>query len=306
MRNHGSFSESVRAKVLAATEALDYTPNRIAGGLASVTSRLVGIVIPSISNAVMPDVLAGAMNVLEENGFQSIIGATNFDPLQEEKLVRSILSWRPRGLMIAGLDHTKNVRALLRKAHVPIVELLDIDDGGIDFVVGSSHRMAGRKSAEFLLARGYLRIGYVGHNILVDLRAGRRFEGFVSVLKERGISLVGEDIGAHPVSSVEAGREGLARLLHRFPEVDAVYFSSDNLAMGAYFYCLENKISVPRDVALFGYNGLALTDLIPQPLSTIRTPRRLIGEVGARLLLQDTETAKVVDLGFELIEGKTS
>jgi LacI family gluconate utilization system Gnt-I transcriptional repressor len=281
-------------------------PNRIAGTLASMTSDLVGIIVPSVGNAAMPDVLAGALSILEARGVQSIIGATNFDALQEESLIESILSWRPRGILLAGLEHTDRVRSILKNSKVRVVELLDIDGSPIHAAVGFSHREAGRKSAEHLVEKNYRRIGYVGHNISSDLRAGKRLDGFRAALDEAGLTLAAEEIGTRYNSNFEAGREGLARLLNNQTKPDAVYFSSDNLAIGAYFYCLEKGISVPHDIALFGFNGLAISGLIPHPLSTIRSPRTLIGQTGAALLLEETPQAQVVDLGFELVKGNTS
>jgi LacI family gluconate utilization system Gnt-I transcriptional repressor len=93
--------------------------------------------------------------------------------------------------------------------------------------------------------------------------------------------------------------------VHPHPKLDAVYFSNDDLAIGGYFHCIENGISIPGQLALFGYNGLEVTRLAPQPLSTIRTPRVAMGSTGARMLLSG-DPSQVVDLGFELIPGATS
>lgn len=305
LRNHGSVSQATREKILKAASDLNYVPNRIAGTLASMTSKLIGIVIPSVGNTVVPEVLAGANTVLEDAGFQPVIGVSNYDPVREEALIESILSWRPAGILVAGLEHTDRARAMLKGCGVRVVELLDIDGQGVDMVVGSSHRMAGRKSAEHLLARNYRRIGYVGHDIRVDLRAGKRLEGFQAMLGENGLSFVDEEFFPSGGSSVEAGRIGLARLLKRESTLDAIYFSNDDLALGGYFHCLEHNISIPSSLALFGYNGLEITRLTPQPLSTIRTPRIAMGKVGANLLLAGGPST-VVDLGFELIVGATS
>jgi LacI family gluconate utilization system Gnt-I transcriptional repressor len=242
LRNKGSVSQQTREKILKAASDLHYVPNRIAGTLASMTSKLVGIVIPSVGNTVVPEVLAGATVVLEGAGFQPVIGVSNYDPVREEALIESILSWRPSGLLVAGLEHTARARAMLKGCGVRVVELLDIDGDGIDIVVGSSHRMAGRKSAEHLLAHNYRRIGYVGHDIRIDVRAGKRLQGFRAVLAENGLSFMDEEYSPGGASSVEAGRFGLARLLERQSGLDAVYFSNDDLAIGGYFHCLENKI----------------------------------------------------------------
>src|ERR1700761_7101962 len=305
LRNQGSVSQSTREKILKAAADLNYVPNRIAGTLASMTSKLIGIVIPSVGNTVVPEVLSGANMVLEDAGFQPVIGVSNYDPVREEFLIESILSWRPAGILVAGLEHTDRARAMLKGCGVRVVELLDIDGEGIDIVVGSSQRMAGRKSAEHLLARNYRRIGYVGHDIRVDLRAGKRLEGFRAVMRENGLAFVDQEFHPTGGSSVEAGRIGLARLLKRQTDLDAIYFSNDDLALGGYFHCLEHDIAVPTDLALFGYNGLEITRLTPQPLSTIRTPRVAMGKAGANLLLAGGPPT-VMDLGFELIVGATS
>jgi LacI family gluconate utilization system Gnt-I transcriptional repressor len=305
LRNQGSVSQQTREKILKAAADLNYVPNRIAGALASMTSKLIGIVIPSVGNTVVPEVLAGVNTVLENAGFQPVIGVSNYDPVREEALIESILSWRPAGILVAGLEHTDRARALLKGSGIRVVELLDIDGEGVDIVVGSSHRMAGRKSAEHLLARGYRRIGYVGHDISVDIRAAKRLEGFQAVMRENGLDFVDQEFFPSGGSTVGAGRVGLARLLARQPAQDAIYFSNDDLALGGYFHCLEHGIAVPGTLALFGYNGLEITHLTPSPLSTIRTPRVAMGKAGANLLLAGGPSA-VVDLGFELIIGATS
>jgi LacI family gluconate utilization system Gnt-I transcriptional repressor len=305
LRNKGSVSQQTREKILKAASDLNYVPNRIAGTLASMTSKLVGIVVPSVGNTVVPEVLAGANHVLEDAGFQPVIGVSNYDPAREEALIESILSWRPSGLLVAGLEHTDRARAMLKGCGVRVVELIDIDGEGIDIVVGSSHRMAGRKSAEHLLAHGYRRIGYVGHDIAIDIRAGKRLEGFRAAMAEKSLDFIDQEFFPQGASSVEAGRVGLARLLARRTDLDAIYFSNDDLAIGGYFHCVEHNISIPGDLALFGYNGLEIARLTPQPLSTIRSPRFAMGETGAKLLLSGG-ASQVVDLGFELIQGETS
>jgi LacI family gluconate utilization system Gnt-I transcriptional repressor len=305
LRNKGSVSQQTREKILKVAADLHYVPNRIAGTLASMTSKLVGIVIPSVGNTVVPEVLAGANQVLEDAGFQPVIGVSNYCPDREEALIESILSWRPSGLLVAGLEHTDRARAMMKGCGVRVVELIDIDGEGIDIVVGSSHRLAGRKSAEHLLGRGYRRIGYVGHDITVDVRAGKRLAGFRAVMADAGLNFADEEFSPGGASSVEAGRIGMARLLGRGAKLDAVYFSNDDLAIGGYFHCLEHHISVPGDLALFGYNGLEIARLTPLPLSTIRSPRFAMGKTGANLLLAGGPS-QVVDMGFELVTGATS
>lgn len=304
LRGQGSFSAKNRDLVLKEAARLGYVPNKIAGTLASTRSRLVGIVIPSFSNIVFPDVLRGANSALHEAGFQSVIGVTEYDPAREAEVVEAFLSWRPAGLMLAGLEHSARTRTILAGAGIRVVEMLDTDGDGLDIVVGFSNRAAGRLSARHLIARSYRRIGYVGHDLTRDLRAAKRLEGFKEALHEAGLTLAAEAI-MPTASSIEAGREGLMRILDAGPALDAVYFSNDDMAIGGYFLCLSRSITIPTQLALFGYNGLDVARFAPQPLSTIRTPRVEIGAMSARLLCAGGESS-VVTLDFELIEGATT
>lgn len=304
LRNHGSFSGKTRDRVMAAVARLGYVPNRIAGTLASTASRLVAFVIPSLSNIVFPDVLRGASAILEENRYQAVFSVTDYDPQKEEALAAAMLAWRPAAVMLAGYEHTEGTIKMLRASGCRIVELLDLDGDALDLGVGFSNRTAGRESAAFLLKRGYRRIGYVGHDLNRDTRAGKRFSGFCETLGAGGAPLADHEILAG-ASSVENGRLGLERLLARTPDLKAVYFSNDDMALGGYFHCLARGISIPSQLAIFGYNGLDIGRATPQPLSTIRTPRVETGQVAAQLVVTNAPP-QVVDLGFELIEGATA
>ncbi|GJD42417.1 HTH-type transcriptional regulator GntR [Methylobacterium cerastii] len=308
LRNQGSFSKRTADRVAEAVAKLGYVPNRLAGSLAgnaaSAGSQLVGIVIPSLANIVFPDLLRGLTGALDRTGFQSVIGVSDYDPDREEALVAALLSWRPAGLVLTGLEHNPDTVALLRAAGIRVVEMIDTDGPGLDLVVGFSNRAVGEASAAHLVARGYRRIGYVGHDILRDLRAGKRLAGFEAALQGTGYGLIDREIVAEP-SSATAGRAALDRLLDRTPDLDAVYFSNDDMALGGYFCCLARGWSIPHRLALFGYNGLDITAAMPQPLSTIRTPRLRIGEIAAERLAAGGP-AETIDLGFALVAGATA
>ena len=85
LRNRGDVSERTRSKVFEAARALGYVPNKIAGALASNRVNLVGVVIPSLSNMVFPDVLTGIGEGLHETDLQPVVGTSNYDLGQEKK-----------------------------------------------------------------------------------------------------------------------------------------------------------------------------------------------------------------------------
>ena len=135
LRNRGDVSDATREKVLEAAKMLGYVPNKIAGALASQRVNLVAVIIPSLSNLVFPEVLAGISAGLEDTGLQPVVGVTNYSQEKEESVLYEMLSWRPSGVIIAGLEHTDAARAMMENAGIPIVEIMDVDGAGVDSVV---------------------------------------------------------------------------------------------------------------------------------------------------------------------------
>ncbi|NBO20653.1 MAG: LacI family transcriptional regulator, partial [Rhodobacteraceae bacterium] len=162
LRNRGDVSDTTRERVLQAARSLGYVPNKIAGALASQRVNLVGVVIPSLSNMVFPEVMTGISDMLEDTGLQPVVGVTNYQPDREDSVIYEMLSWRPTGMIVAGLEHSDAARAMLAQAGIPIVEIMDVDGAAVDSAVGISHRRAGRQMAEAILAAGYRRIAFLG------------------------------------------------------------------------------------------------------------------------------------------------
>ena len=309
LRNKGYISSESRARVMAAISEVGYRPNRIAGTLAAATSsNLVGVVIPSLSNIVFPEVLHGIHAACGNAGLQPLVGVTDYDPLIEERLVDSLLAWQPTALLLAGFDHTETTRRQLKQSRVRVAELMDIDAIPVDVAVGLSHFKAGVDTAGHLIRRGYRRFGYVGHDWDADVRARHRYDGLCKGLGETGLSVVDQVIFAGP-SSVAAGRSSLAALLERSPDLDAVVFSNDDMAIGGVFHCLAAGIELKEQLAIFGFNGLGIGQALPRPLSTIRSNRFLMGKLAVETILQQAERPGepiTIDSGYEMVEGATA
>lgn len=299
--------EPTRSRVMEAVRALGYVPNRIAGSLASLESHLVGVVVPSLSNIVFPEVLYGINSQLKSSNYQSVISISDYDLDREEALVRGLLSWKPAAILIAGFDHTPATRRMLDQSGVRVVEMMDIDSTPIDTAVGMSHRHAGHAAGKHLVERGYRRFGYVGHNWTADRRAKLRYDGFCEALEDAGLSFVAHAIADGP-SSVANGRVQTARLCD-MAAVDVAVYSNDDMAVGGVFHCLGAGISIPDQLAIFGFNGLDIGRELPKPLSTVRSNRFLIGEKAVDAILGKPDrplTPNIIDTGFEIFAGATA
>ena len=283
LRSRGDVSDTTRERVLDAARRLGYVPNKIAGALASQRVNLVGVIIPSLSNMVFPEVLTGISETLEDTGLQPVVGVTNYSPEREEAVLYEMLSWRPSGVILAGLEHSDASQAMLANAGIPIVEVMDIDGTPVDSAVGISHRRAGREMAEAIIAAGYRRIGFLGTMMPHDHRARKRLAGFEEGLAKAGLTLADQEFYSGG-SALLKGREMTAAILARTPDLDFLYYSNDMIGAGGLLYCLEKGIDIPNRLGLAGFNGVELLDGLPRRLATMDACRYEIGRIAAEIV----------------------
>ena len=309
LRGRGDVSDATREKVLKAAKRLGYVPNRIAGALASSRVNLVAVIIPSLSNMVFPDVMTGISEALDGTGLQPVVGVTNYLPEKEEEVLFEMLSWRPSGVILAGLEHSDASRAMLKAADIPVVEIMDVDGEPVDAMVGISHRRAGREMARAILKAGYERIGFVGTKMPLDHRARKRFEGFTEALAKEGLEVMDQEF-YEGGSALAKGRELTAGMMARTDDLDFIYYSNDLIGAGGLLWFMEQGIEVPAKIGLAGFNKVELIEGLPMRLATMDSCRREIGRRAAELVAGRsdgtiTEGGQVVELTPTVRPGDT-
>ncbi|MGQ7847319.1 LacI family DNA-binding transcriptional regulator [Granulosicoccus sp. 3-233] len=310
MRGAPNISKQLREKVEQAARSIGYQSNPIARSLRGESTELVTVIVPSMSNHVFPNIVDGIDDALKDSPLRLVLGMTKYESRSEEVILQDMLGWNPAGVVLSGLEHSARSRELLEHFSGPIVEVMDVDGDAIDMAVGTSMVQAGELIAQHLVAKHYRRIGYVGAWGERPKRSLKRRLAFEAELQRLDAPLVASVI-LDEASSLQAGARGLQQLLAENPEIDAVFFANDDLAMGALFHCQSHGIGVPGDIAIAGFNGLDISQSIRPQLTTIATPRYEIGHLAGELLRQrimgDTSrNAGLHRLEQTLIEGGTT
>ena len=299
-----------RAKVEAAIEALGYVPDAGAGALASRESRLVAALVSTLSGSIFASTIAGLGATLRAAGHELLLGTTDYSPESEEALLQATLARRPDGLVLSTDRHTPVARRLLARAAAPVVEIWQLPERPVDMAVGFSNYAAGRAMTAFLLDCGYRRIGFVGTLGALDHRGQRRHQGHLEVLEERGVGPA-RSVGSKAASaSPDDGATGLACLLERFPDTDAVFCASDPIATGAVMEAARRGLRVPDDLAIAGFGDFDYAGDAGLGLTTVRIPGERIGAEAGRLILERKAGAiagpVVIDVGFEIVRRRTA
>lgn len=289
------------AKVQAAVQQTGYVRNMMAGALASSRSRLVSLVLPTISTPIFADMVQAASDQLTAAGYQVMLGLSSYEAWREEMLVETILGRRPDGVILTGSLHTDATRRRLQASQVPVVEAWDLTPSPIDMMVGFSHEEVGHAIAQHLLERGYKRIAILA---VEDPRAARRNQGLQAGLAKHGVQVAAIEVMPLP-STFALGRDGLALLLERCPDVEAVVCSSDTLAHGVLTEAVARGLAVPQQLAVLGFGDLNFAARTYPPLSTVRVDGANIGRVAAQAILDRLEgkaVSTLTDTGFQLIQ----
>ncbi|MEO0680898.1 MAG: LacI family DNA-binding transcriptional regulator, partial [Pseudomonadota bacterium] len=121
LRPGASVSDATRARVRQAAEALGYVLDHTASTFASRRSGFVAMTIPSINNANFAETARGLADRLRAGGLELLLGYTDYDMVEEERLVEAFLGRRPEAVVVTGGSHTPRCRALLAGSGVPVV-----------------------------------------------------------------------------------------------------------------------------------------------------------------------------------------
>lgn len=294
-------SETTRARVLDVVKSMGYVPNLLAGSLASSKSKLVAILLPTISNSIFSTVVQAIMDRLTEAGYQTLLGPTGYSPEKEEALLEAILGRRPDGIVLTGTLHTEGSRARLASAGIPVVEAWDLSDSALDMQVGFSHERVGEWVAEHFHAKGYRRFAVIS---VEDPRAIRRCNGLIARLRQHEVQEVRVQILPLP-ATWEVGREGLKALLGDGERPQLIFCSSDTVAMGVLAQAAEIGLRVPEDIAVLGFGDTIDSRFTHPALSTVSVNSSMMGKNIADSLLNRFAgdiSASHVDSGFKLIE----
>jgi LacI family gluconate utilization system Gnt-I transcriptional repressor len=310
LREPARVAEPTRTRVLEAVRTIGYVPNLVASSLKSRRSGIVAAIIPSVAHSIVAEVIRGMNSVLKTEGLHLLLGDSGFSPQEEEQLVAAFLARRPDAIYLTGTTHTRNTHQMLEAARIPVIEAGNLTATPIDMSIGYSNREAAQAMTHALIGRGRRRIGYVGQTgrDVVD-RVQDRYNGYRDALSRNGIAFSPE-LMAEVELSYRGGAAGMTTLLDNKCDVDAVFCTSDVIAVGVLFECQRRAIAVPKTIAITGMDDQEIASQCVPALSTVKIPRYEMGRRAAEMICARLAGAaaeyKPIDLGFSLVLRETT
>ncbi|MBB4953586.1 LacI family gluconate utilization system Gnt-I transcriptional repressor [Agrobacterium vitis] len=295
-------NRETREAILQAAEDLGYVFDSTASNLRSQKTDFVAVTIPSINNANFADTVGGLSETLASRNMQILLGYTNYDMQEEERLIEQLLRRKPQALVVTGGKHTDRARKLLENAHIPVIETWDVPTQPIGHYVGFSNAGAVRDMVDHFVQVGYRRIAFIGGDVGRDTRGSDRRLGFLDAMKAHGLDTSRLIAAGPPPISMREGANAMARLLQDFPDTEAVICVSDLSAFGALTECQRRNLSVPAHIAIGGFGDYEIGSICVPTLTTINARARDIGQRTGKLILDILDDEP--DIGHVLIQPR--
>lgn len=294
-------AEMVRKVRRAAAEA-GYKHVQSKTGQVRRSRPVVGVLVPSITNPVFAASLGGIQHRLQAAGHSVLIAQSNYDPSNEASAVASLLEQHPTGLILTLCDSRSS--DALPAVLPPTVLLSNLPMPRFPAAVTVDNFRAGYELATLLLKKGHRRILFVSGHFASSDRARLRYDGYCQALMDSKH----EPLEAFQIPFLN-GYEHLD-LLDAVESVQptAIIASNDLLALGVIGALRRYRLSVPDDVSVCGFDGIAIGRLLERPLTTMKMPDTDMGTAAAALLLDMAESAATplhLQIGHQLFPGAT-
>ncbi len=277
-------SDDKRQRVLQAMDELGYEPNAVARSLKVSRSNTLGLIISDISNPFFAEVIRGAEDAAQANGYTLILCNSDEDPAKEETYLRELRAKRVDGLLLTPAGQAHEYLRKLVRARFPIV-FLDRDISSLPVAtVLLDNEAAAYAAVSHLVRLGHRRIGAISGRPFISTTM-ERLAGYARALREAADG-VDEQLVASGSSRIDGGANATEQLLALDKRPTALFSGNNLMTIGALSALAAHGLEVPGDMALVGIDDFPWADVLRPRLTTVAQPAYDLGRVSAELLLK--------------------
>lgn len=283
---------ATRERIWQIIDETGYQPSFFATVQAGGKSRLLGVIIPSLTWPLVPELMRGIAEVIEASAYELVLYGMVHKETRGDMLERIMSSKLTSGLLAVLPGSAMDRVTALHEQGFPVVV---IDDQGLPTSapwVGVDNRTGGYHATKHLIALGHRRIGHIKgpdtHRCAFD-----RYDGYLDALREAGLTpdpaLIAQGNFEFPSGAVAA-----AHILEQEHPPTAIFAGNDLMAYGVVEYAGRQGLRIPEDLALVGFDDTVPSAYMRPALTTVRQPFYEMGRQGMELLLTIIETPRPI------------
>lgn len=308
LNGSGPTSVETRERVLAAARMLGFQFNEVGRSLKNQRSKTIGVLVPSLSNPVFADAVQGIQQTASASGYNVILTCANYDERTEEEAVTTLLAKQVDGVVLT-VSKPDNSRALqlLDDQRVPHCLIFNQPIEAQRAAVGVDNVAAASLVARKLVELDHFNAAFVAVQFAQSDRSADRYVGFSEYYETC------EHLRPHLIEVDYAPGDleiALVNLFEKSPETTALFASNDMLALGCVRALRALGKSVPNDISVVGFDGIAVADLVSPTLATVSTPCHDMGSKATQLLISAFQEdgalpTGTISLPFEFRSGES-
>lgn len=286
LRNATDISAQTKTRIKLLAQQMGYVPDSMAQGLRSRTSKLLGIVLSTITNPIFARTISAIEEGAHEWGYNLVLAHTLNVPEREDACIRRLVSRRVDGLFVAPvyrLAPTAPIYEELRQRQIPTVILghrvpfcahfanVETDDLNGSYLV-----------TRHLLENGHKRIVFLSGSSAAPW-AQERLEGYRRALREAQIE-PDDRLVFSAGATIEEGEKAALQALNESVAMTAIQAANDLVAIGAANVLLNQGVKIPQELSIAGFGNIALSEHFRVPLTTVRQPKLRLGVAAMEMM----------------------
>ncbi|WP_075618258.1 LacI family DNA-binding transcriptional regulator [Paenisporosarcina indica] len=290
LNGKGSISEQAEKKIKDVMARLDYKPNEIARSLSNRKTNTIALIIPDITNPFFPELVVSIEGLAKEKGYNLVLINTQEEVLHSNGFWRNLESRFIDGLILVSFQFTGNVLKGMENMNLPFVRIDRAAEDDENNSFGVDNHKGARLAVEHLIEVGCKKIAHIsGPNSYPS--SSERLKGYAATIeryfpKQKTPVYEGD-------FSLESGQKLTKQLMTDYPNCDGIFLANDLMAIGALKTLKLMNIRVPEDVAIIGFDGIKLTEMVAPEISTIEQPIFELGAMATTHLIDMIEKKNV-------------
>jgi len=280
---------ATRRRVLAAAQALQYSPSALARALVTRRSHMIGVLLGDIVDPYFAEIVRGIEDVARRAGYLVVVCNTSRDPGTERRYVTALREYRADAIIFLGGDifDAASRRALERdlstlSRHGAVALAVAGDHANLP-AIDIDHAAAAQELVRYLVGLGHQHIGFVSGPMTVST-ARYRLDGFRTAMAAAGLET---DLVEEADFTYAGGQAAAARLLPAQPT--AIFAANDQMALGVLAACRAAGVAVPADVTVVGFGNTSAAEHAVPSLTTLSMPRHQLGVEAMQAVLDALE-----------------
>lgn len=287
INNRGYIAEETRKKVYQVMDDLNYRPNAVARSLSKKKSNILGVILPVVKHPFFSNLLSQIEKFAYQNDYKIMICNSQMEAEKERDYINMLRAQQVDGIFLAS--HTINIAEEI-KVDLPILTF-DRKIKGLPFIC-ADNKKGGKIAAEHLIEEGCEKLAYIGGSLELDLLSNQRYRVFKENVEAAGFSVKNYQCQLDSFDRKEYQKLA-AQIFSKNQEIDGIFASSDLIAAAIIKEAKKNKIRVPEDLKVIGYDDIDLAELYSPEITTIRQPTAEIAQKAVKLLIQEINGQKI-------------